>query len=207
MSDPIAPNTAMATNTVTTSTATPGNTTIANDAAANGNNTTTNVSAVTNIDSTTNSTPTPTTDITVAPTRRREHLAITTTNTETSASETAPQPEEPLEIIPDTNGDPSPDSNNESEANKELEPEVEKAIDNMQQGRIKAPSEVVVSANTLPAMPPRTMNQPVVVLPLSEKAMQKGQRKDVTHSVRWLYEYCRRQIQKLQEMIVIYRDQ
>ena len=33
---------------------------------------------------------------------------------------------------------------------------------------------------------PKTVAQPVVILPLTEEKMQQGKKKDLTHSIRWL---------------------
>lgn len=89
---------------------------------------------------------------------------------------------------------------------KELEPEVEATQEKIANQKINTLRETVVAADTMPAVQPVTVSQPVVVLPLSEKGMQDGQKKSTLHSVRWLYEWCVRQIRKFSETLVVYRD-
>jgi hypothetical protein len=89
---------------------------------------------------------------------------------------------------------------------RELEPEVEATQEKIQQREINAPQETVIAAPTMPVAPPKTVSQPVVVLPLSEQAMQEGRKKSPQYSVRWLYVWCVRQIRKFSETLVVYRD-
>lgn len=95
----------------------------------------------------------------------------------------------------------------EQEHRKELEPEVQEVQQKIADKKLNAPTETVVSAQTMPALPPNTVAQPVVVLPLSEQDMNAGKSKDSTNSVRWLYEWCVRQIRKFADTLVVYRDE
>lgn len=89
---------------------------------------------------------------------------------------------------------------------KELEPEVESTQEKIAQQKITALQETVVATDKMPPVQPNTVSQPVVVLPLSEKGMNEGQKKSTEHSIRWLYEWCVRQIRKFKETLVVYRD-
>lgn len=94
----------------------------------------------------------------------------------------------------------------EFEAPKELEPEIEKAAERVTQHRVTAPENTVIAADHMPTETPKTVSQPVVILPLSEQEMNSAKRKNQQHSVRWLYQWCVRQIQKLAEVTVLYRE-
>ena len=89
---------------------------------------------------------------------------------------------------------------------KELEPEVESTQEKIASQKITALQETVVAADKLHTVQPQTVSQPVVVLPLTEKGMNEGQKKSTEHSIRWLYEWCVRQIRKFKETLVVYRD-
>ena len=95
----------------------------------------------------------------------------------------------------------------EVEPAKELEPEIEKMVEKIKDQKVKPPEETVIAADTKPETVPKTVAQPVVVLPLSEQGMKKGRSKNTQHSVRWLYEWCVRQIRKLREFLVVYREE
>lgn len=95
----------------------------------------------------------------------------------------------------------------EYEQAKELEPEVQEVQQKIADHRLKGPTETVIAAQTMPAITPNTVSQPVVILPLSEKEMNAGKTKDPTNSVRWLYVWCVRQIRKFAETLVVYRDE
>lgn len=94
----------------------------------------------------------------------------------------------------------------EVEPAKELEPEIEKMVEKIKKNEVKAPQETVISAEQTPDTLPKTVAQPVVVLPLTEKGMKKGRSKNTQFSVRWLYEWCVRQIRKLKDFLVVYRE-
>lgn len=94
----------------------------------------------------------------------------------------------------------------EYEAPKELEPDIEKAAERVTQHKVTAPANTVVAVSEMPTEAPRTVAQPVVILPLSEQEMNKAKRKNTQMSVRWLYQWCVRQIQKLKGIVVLYRD-
>lgn len=94
----------------------------------------------------------------------------------------------------------------EAEPAKELEPEVEKAIERLENNKVPGPQETAVAAEKMPVTPPKTMAQPVVVLPLTEKKMNEAKNKSVRYSVHWLYQWCVRQIRKFKDMLVVYRE-
>jgi len=94
----------------------------------------------------------------------------------------------------------------ENEPAKELEPEVEKMVDRIHSQKVQAPEETVIGAESIPDKIPKTVSEPVVVLPLSEAGMKKGKSKNSAYSIRWLYEWCVRQIRKLRKFVVVYRE-
>ncbi len=94
----------------------------------------------------------------------------------------------------------------EIEPPKELEPEIEKVVERIQDKKIAGAKETVVAAETMPQSAPKTVAQTVVVLPLTEKGMKQGKHKSPQNSVRWLYEWCVRQIRKLRDFLVVYRE-
>lgn len=95
----------------------------------------------------------------------------------------------------------------EVEPAKELEPEVEKMVEKIRDQKVKGPNETVISAKETPESVPKTVAQPVVVLPLTEKGMKKGKSKSPENSVRWLYEWCVRQIRKMRDFLLVYREE
>lgn len=110
---------------------------------------------------------------------------------------------------------PAPEANQSAGATteaapaKELEPEVEKFIEQVEQKQVNAPTEVVLADNrTNTDNLPKTTAQPVVVLPLTEESFDKASKQKPNTSIRWLYEWCVRQIRKLGEhlgTLVVYR--
>ncbi len=95
----------------------------------------------------------------------------------------------------------------EVEPAKELEPEVEKMVERIQNKKVKGPDETVISAQQTPDTVPKTVAQPIVVLPLTEEGMKRGKAKNTEFSVRWLYEWCARQIRKMRDFLVVYREE
>ncbi len=105
--------------------------------------------------------------------------------------EAAPAPE--VAPVPETL--PSP----------EMGPELEKFVEQVERQK-KATEQTVIAAETMPNHVPRTISQPVVVLPLTEKTLKTGQSKSTKFSVRWLSEWCVRQIKKFRSLLVVYRE-
>ncbi len=94
----------------------------------------------------------------------------------------------------------------EAERARELEPAIEAVQEQIARQQIPQANETVIAADTLPAVAPKTVSQPVVVLPLEQEGMNAARRKPPTESVRWLYEFCVRQIRKFQDILVVYRE-
>ncbi len=139
-------------------------------------------------------TPVPTPPPTPTAGGRRAESTVSSTPVE----QVVPQPESaaPVEIAP------AP----EPERSGELGPELEKFLEQTEQQADKQPIETVIAADTLPTSVPKTLKKPVVILPLSEKELQSGRKKNSNHSVRWLAEWCVRQIKKFQSLLVVYRE-
>jgi hypothetical protein len=93
----------------------------------------------------------------------------------------------------------------EIEPAPETSPEMDKFIEKVEEQRVRPPAETVVAQAT-PQPVPATVTQPVVVLPASQKTLAKGKSKSVAHSVRWLVEWCWRQIRKFKDALVVYRE-
>lgn len=93
----------------------------------------------------------------------------------------------------------------EFEPQPETSPELDKFIEKVEEERVRPPAETVVAQATPQPVPP-TVTQPVLVLPASQKTIDSGKRKNVTHSVRWLVEWCWRQIRKFKDILVVYRE-
>lgn len=123
--------------------------------------------------------------------RRRELGSAPLPETGNPAVEAAPAPE--VAPVPET------------EKSVEMGPELEKFVEQTERQK-KIAAETVVAAQTMPTQTPKTVSKPVVVLPLTEKIMQSGQRKSTKFSVRWLSEWCVRQIKKFHSMLVVYRE-
>lgn len=93
----------------------------------------------------------------------------------------------------------------EVEPSPEVSPEIEKFMEKVEQHAVKPPAETVIAQTEL-APVPKTVSQPVVVLPMSQKNLAKGQGKAVTFSIRWLAEWCLRQMRKFKDVLVVYRE-
>lgn len=144
---------------------------------------------------------TPTTPTPIAGGRQRESIAGVTQVEQpvTTAPEATPEvaPEAPAEIIA---------TPPETERSAELGPELEKFVEQTEKQADKQPPETVIAAPTMPTNIPKTVKQPVVVLPMTQKDLQLGQRKNTTNSIRWLAEWCVRQIKKFSSILVVYRE-
>lgn len=153
---------------------------------------------------------TPTAPQPIAGGRRRESIAGLTQTTEqvqTPQSETPAEtsveatpesaPESPVEVAPTAP---------ETERSAELGPELEKFVEQTEKQSDKQPPETVIAAQTMPSNVPKTVKQPVVVLPMTQKTLKLGQRKGMNTSIRWLAEWCVRQIKKFSSILVVYRE-
>lgn len=144
---------------------------------------------------------TPTPPAPIAGGRQRESISGITQVEQpaTTPPETVPEvaPEAPAEIVA---------TPPETERSAELGPELEKFVEQTEKQSDKQPPETVISAPTMPASIPKTVKQPVVVLPMTQKDLQLGQRKSTTNSIRWLAEWCVRQIKKFSSILVVYRE-
>lgn len=82
---------------------------------------------------------------------------------------------------------------------------MEKFVEKVESNAVKPPTETVI-AQEQPSPVPKTVTQPVVVLPMTQKDLSKGQSKSITYSIRWLAEWCFRQIRKFKDVLVVYRE-
>lgn len=94
----------------------------------------------------------------------------------------------------------------ELEKSAELGPELEKFVEQNEKQAHKQPEETVIASDSLPENMPKTVKKPVVVLPMTQKNLQDGQRKSPAMSMRWLAEWCVRQIKKFRSVLVVYRE-
>lgn len=93
----------------------------------------------------------------------------------------------------------------EVERSAEMGPELEKFVEKEKNAQ-RSPQETVVAANTMPTDLPKTVTKPVIVLPATEATMQAGGKKPPAFSIRWLAEWCVRQIKKFKNILVVYRE-
>lgn len=93
----------------------------------------------------------------------------------------------------------------EVEPSPENSPEMDKFVEKVEQHVVKPPTETVI-AQAEPAPVPKTVSQPVVVLPATQKTINQGRGKGTAFSVRWLAEWCLRQIRKFKDILVVYRE-
>lgn len=108
------------------------------------------------------------------------------------------------ELTPELPGGPGRPA--EAEPQHEREMNLERLESQIQEAKARGPKKVAVAAQTMPTQEPKTVAQPVVILPLSEKNMQEAGKKSPQFSVKWLWVWCRRQMKKFAEIIVMYRD-
>lgn len=110
-------------------------------------------------------------------------------------------PEQPP--TPEQSGD-QPAEYESSQA--EIEPTIEKLQAEIERNKVKAPDKVAVRQDKADEAVPKTVAQPVIILPISESKMAEAKKKDPSFSIRWLYTWARRQVRKLQNILVMYRD-
>jgi len=88
----------------------------------------------------------------------------------------------------------------------EIEPNIEKLQQQVEKAKIKGPGKVVVRQDNQGQATPKTVAQPVVILPLSEAKMKQAKRKSPAYSIKWLYVWVKRQVRKLKDILVVYRE-
>lgn len=88
----------------------------------------------------------------------------------------------------------------------EIEPNIEKLQQQVEKAKIKGPGKVAVRQDNQDQATPKTVAQPVVILPLSEAKMKQAKRKSPAYSIKWLYVWVERQIRKLKDILVVYRE-
>lgn len=133
----------------------------------------------------------------VAPTRgRRKEILSSTIPGE---AETSPQPNQELEQA-------APTAPEHEVSAVELEPTIEKLEQEVERQKVKGPQKVAVRKEKAADPTPKTVAQPVVVLPISEQTMQQGNKKNASFSVKWLVTWAKRQMKKFKEILVVWRD-
>jgi hypothetical protein len=100
----------------------------------------------------------------------------------------------------------SPAQNSEMEPSREKEMNLERLEAQIHEAKARGPKKVAVAADTLPVEEPKTVAQPVVILPLTEQKMSDAKKKSPVYSVKWLWTWCRRQMKKFAKIIVMYRE-
>jgi len=140
--------------------------------------------------------------------RRQKELAPSATPLSETSPEASAAPAGSAESISDSLEETGSSAHStEIEPAKEMEPEVEKLVGKIRSHKMKGPKETVIAATEEPKTTPRTVAQPVVVLPLSEKGMKTGRAKGPQFSIRWLFEWSTRQILRLKDFLVVYREE
>lgn len=91
------------------------------------------------------------------------------------------------------------------ERSAEVPPEVESWMEKVEHHEVKAPSQVVVADQTAQAPTGDYAAQPVIVLPVTQQAVQIGMKKSVKDSIRWLAEWCVKMMKKFHGLVV-YRE-
>lgn len=94
----------------------------------------------------------------------------------------------------------------ENEPSHEKEMNLERLEAQIQEAKARGPKKVAVAAETLPVEAPKTVAQPVVILPLTEQKMSDAKKKSPLYSVKWLWTWCRRQMKKFADIVVMYRE-
>lgn len=129
---------------------------------------------------------------------------------ETSAtSETAPSNGQLENLTPTDTAPPEQTADQPTEYKSgqvELEPTIEKLQQEIEQNKQKAPKKVAVRQENGDQVVPKTVAQPVVILPLTEEKMDAARKKNPTYSIKWLYTWAKRQIKKFKDILVVYRD-
>lgn len=91
------------------------------------------------------------------------------------------------------------------ERSAEVPPEVESWMEKVKHHEVRAPSQVVVADQTAQAPTGDYASQPVIVLPVTQQAVQAGMKKSVQDSIRWLAEWCVKMMKKFHGLVV-YRE-
>lgn len=146
----------------------------------------------------------------VSETSTDETLGNNALANETSAtSETAPSNGHLENLTPTDTAPPEQTADQPTEyesGQAELEPTIEKLQQEIEQNKQKAPKKVAVRQENGDQVVPKTVAQPVVILPLTEEKMDAARKKNPTYSIKWLYTWAKRQIKKFKDILVVYRD-
>lgn len=131
------------------------------------------------------------------------------TNENSATSETAPSNGQLENLTPTDTAPPEQTADQPTEyesGQAELEPTIEKLQQEIEQNKQKAPKKVAVRQENGDQVVPKTVAQPVVILPLTEEKMDAARKKNPTYSIKWLYTWAKRQIKKFKDILVVYRD-
>lgn len=131
------------------------------------------------------------------------------TNENSATSETAPSNGHLENLTPTDTAPPEQTADQPTEyesGQAELEPTIEKLQQEIEQNKQKAPKKVAVRQENGDQVVPKTVAQPVVILPLTEEKMDAARKKNPTYSIKWLYTWAKRQIKKFKDILVVYRD-
>lgn len=126
-----------------------------------------------------------------------------------AVSESAPSGAQTENLAPSEFAPPeqTADQPAEYESGKaELEPTIEKLQQEIEQNKMKAPDKIAVRQDNSDQAVPKTVAQPVVILPITEDKMSEARKKSPAYSIKWLYTWAKRQIKKFQDILVVYRD-
>jgi hypothetical protein len=135
--------------------------------------------------------------------RRKEVLATPLPSAETLSPTTEALPIVETPVVPEQSGNQPAEYES---AQAELEPTIEKLQAEIEQNKMKAPEQIAVRQDNAEQVLPKTVAQPVVILPLTEQKMQEGEKKSPNFSVRWLVAWAKRQVKKFKDILVVYRD-
>ncbi len=118
-----------------------------------------------------------------------------------------PSTKEQLVVSPDIKPESVPGVQTaETLQTPEIPVEVEKYIEQVEDGKTSVPEEIVISDQNHATQTQHFAAEPVVVLPISEATMKKGKRKSPKYSLRWLSEWSKRII-KMFSGKVVYREE
>lgn len=138
---------------------------------------------------------------------------VTANSDPTQSTQASPTSLRQKEVLPTPIPNNSLDLENNEEFNPEyepsqaeLEPAIEKLEEEIKREKLKAPEQTVVRQDNADQPTPQTVSKPVIILPLSEQKMQEGKHKNPTFSLAWLYGWARRQIKKMKDILVVFRD-
>lgn len=135
--------------------------------------------------------------------RRKEVISTPLPAAESVTPTTELQPISETPVTPEQSGNQPAEY---EAAQAELEPAIEKLQAEIEQNKMKAPDQIAVRQDTADQAVPKTVAQPVVILPLTEQKMKDGEKKSPTFSVRWLVAWAKRQMKKFKDILVVYRD-